>query len=73
MRTLAKWLRRLADWIDPVDALLTVAMKVVVETQSLERSGPYKHARALSLLRRQCPGERESRLRWAIETAVQRL
>lgn len=72
-QTLARWLRRWAEWLDPVDPLLMTARAVVRETEGLQRRGPYKAARALTLLRRAYPGVKESRLKWAIETVVQEL
>ena len=72
-RSLARLLRRLAEWLDPVDPILVSARQIVAFTATLPRNGPYKAAVAIGRMRLAHPGVKDSRLRWAIETAVQGL
>lgn len=71
MQTLARWLRRLAEWLDPGDTLVAQARPIVARVEHTGRRGAYKAALALTDLRKLCPHESESRLKWAIESAVQ--
>jgi hypothetical protein len=73
MRTLAALLRRLAEWLDPQEPLITAALPIVKLADQSPKSGPYKAAVALGRMRVAFPKEKDSRLKWAIESAVQRL
>lgn len=70
---LAVWLRWLAERLDPQDALITSARAIVAQVDMSDRRGAYKAALALTEMRKAHPGEKDSRLKWAIETAVQLL
>jgi hypothetical protein len=73
MTRLAAWLRALAEWLDPQDPLIAKALEIVTFTEQSPKSGPYKAAVALGRMRQAFPKEKDSRLKWAIESAVQRL
>jgi hypothetical protein len=73
-KTLAAWLRRLAEWLDPVSGvspeLVSTAKRIVLETQNAPHTGAYKAVLALKALRKLHPGIRQRDLRLAIELAV---
>jgi len=74
---LASWLRRLADWIDPAGAaltvpvaLLTTARRVVAQTETLHHTSSFKRVQAIKALRAAHPGETRRDVSLAIELAV---
>ena len=75
--TIAGWLRRLAEWLDPTivaevpaDPALAVARVLVHVAESLPHTGAYKRAKVMIALMAQFPQRRRRELSMCIEQAL---
>lgn len=73
MTTLAQWLRRLADWLDPspLPTLAAAAVPLIHAAATLHgTSGEYRRHVVYAQLRKDYPQARGRDLALAIETAI---
>jgi len=79
MRALiARWLRRFADWLDPLPSeplspYLDLAREVVGMAAALNHTGSFKRLVAMKALMARLPKVRKRDLAFAIELAVKEL